>query len=80
MQAEIIAGNIAKICEAAGTSIGNAVRLSIFLTDMREFYTVYKAFERRAGGRPLPFSAIEVPTPLPAPGATMQIEAWVYAP
>jgi enamine deaminase RidA (YjgF/YER057c/UK114 family) len=80
MQAEIIAGNIAKICEAAGTSLGNVVRLLIFLTDMRDFYAVYKAFERRTGGRPLPFSAVEVPAPLPVPGATMQIEAWVYAP
>jgi enamine deaminase RidA (YjgF/YER057c/UK114 family) len=80
MQAEIIAGNIARICEAAGTSISNVVRLLIFLTDMRDFHAVYKAFERRTGGRPLPFSAIEVPGPLPVPGATMQIEAWVYAP
>jgi enamine deaminase RidA (YjgF/YER057c/UK114 family) len=80
MQAEIIAGNIAKLCEAAGTAIGNLVRLLIFLTDMRDFYMVYKAFERRIGGRPLPFSAIETPAPLPVPGATMQIEAWVYAP
>jgi enamine deaminase RidA (YjgF/YER057c/UK114 family) len=80
MQAEIIAGNIAKLCEAAGTSLGNLVRLLIFLTDMRDFYAVYKAFERRTAGRPLPFSAVEVPAPLPVPGATMQIEAWVYAP
>jgi hypothetical protein len=47
---------------------------------MRDFYAVYKAFERRTGGRPLPFSAIEVPGPLPVPGATVQIETWVYAP
>jgi enamine deaminase RidA (YjgF/YER057c/UK114 family) len=79
-QAEIIAGNIAKLCEACGTSLGNIVRLLVFLTDMRDFYAVYKAFERRSGGRPLPFSAIEVPAPLPVPGATVQVEAWVYAP
>jgi enamine deaminase RidA (YjgF/YER057c/UK114 family) len=80
VQADVIAGNIATLCEAAGSSIGNVVRLLIFLTDMRDFYAVYKAFERRMAGRPLPFSAIEVPAPLPVPGATMQIEAWVYAP
>jgi enamine deaminase RidA (YjgF/YER057c/UK114 family) len=79
-QAEIIAGNIAKLCEAAGTSLNNLVRLLVFLADMRDFHAVYKAFERRTGGRPLPFSAIEVPSPLPVPGATVQIEAWVYAP
>jgi enamine deaminase RidA (YjgF/YER057c/UK114 family) len=80
MQAEIIAGNIAKLCEAAGSSLANVVRLLIFLTDMRDFYAVYKAFERRTGGRPLPFSAVEVPSPLPVLGATVQIEAWAYAP
>jgi enamine deaminase RidA (YjgF/YER057c/UK114 family) len=79
-QAEIIAGNIAKLCEAAGTSLGHVVRLLMFLTDMRDFYAVYKVFERRLGGRPLPFSAVEVSSPLPVPGATVQIEAWVYAP
>ena len=26
------------------------------------------------GGRPLPFSAVEAPSPLPVPGATLQIE------
>jgi len=79
-QAEIIAGNIAKLCEAAGSSLGNVVRLLMFLTHMRDFYAVTKVFERRLGGRPLPFSAVEVPGPLPVPGATVQIEAWVYAP
>jgi hypothetical protein len=52
----------------------------LFLTDMREFYPVYKAWERRLGGQPLPFSAVEVPGPLPVPGATVMMEAWVYCP
>ena len=38
------------------------------------------SWERRTGGRPLPFSAVEVPAPLPVPGATVMMEAWVYAP
>ena len=45
----------------------------------REFYPVYKVWERRLGGRPLPFSAVEVPGPLPVPGATVMMETWVYA-
>jgi enamine deaminase RidA (YjgF/YER057c/UK114 family) len=79
-QAEVIIGNIAKLCEAAGTSLANVVRVLQFHTDIREFYPVYKVWERRLGGRPLPFSAIEVPGPLPVPGASVMIEAWVYAP
>ncbi|MGA8496770.1 MAG: RidA family protein [Xanthobacteraceae bacterium] len=80
MQAEAIIGNIARLCAAAGTSLANVVRVLLFFTDIGEFYPVYKAWERRLGGRPLPFSAVEVPGPLPVPGATVMMEAWVYAP
>lgn len=79
-QAECIVDNIARLCQAAGTSLANVVRVLQFHTDIGEFYPVYKVWERRLGGRPVPFSAIEVPAPLPVPGATVQIEAWVYAP
>ena len=56
------------------------MRVLQFHTDIAEFYSVYKVWERRLNGRPLPFSAIEVPAPLPVPGATVMIEAWAYAP
>ena len=56
------------------------VRVLQFHTDIREFYPVYKVWERHLHGRPLPFSAIEVPSPLPVPGATVMIEAWAYVP
>ncbi len=79
-QSDVILDNISRLCKAAGTSLANAVRVLLFLTDMRDFYTVYKACERRLGGQPLPFSAVEVPGPLPVPGATVMMEAWVYAP
>src|SRR6476661_5637227 len=79
-QAECIIGNIAKLCEAAGTSLANVVRVLQFHTDIAEFYPVYKVWERRLGGRPLPFSAVEVLSPLPVPGATVMIEAWAYVP
>jgi enamine deaminase RidA (YjgF/YER057c/UK114 family) len=79
-QAEFIIANIAKLCDAAGTSLANVVRILQFHTDIAEFYPVYKVWERRLGGRPVPFSAVEVPAPLPVPGATVLIEAWAYAP
>jgi len=80
MQAEFIIGNIEKLCAAAGTSLANVVRVLQFHTDIREFYPVYKVWERKLGGSPVPFSAVEVPAPLPVPGATVLIEAWAYAP
>ena len=79
-QADVILDNFSRLCTAAGTSLANAVRVLLFLTDMREFYPVYKAWERRLGGLPLPFSAVEVPGPLPVPGATVMMESWVYCP
>ena len=79
-QAECIVDNVAKLCAAAGTSLANVARVLLFLTDLNEFYPVYKVWERRLGGRPLPFSAIEVPAPLPVPGATVMMEVWAYAP
>jgi enamine deaminase RidA (YjgF/YER057c/UK114 family) len=80
MQAEFIVDNIARLCEAAGTALANVVRVQQFHTDIREFYPVYKVWERKLDGRPVPFSAVEVPSPLPVPGATLLIEAWIYAP
>jgi enamine deaminase RidA (YjgF/YER057c/UK114 family) len=79
-QAEVIIGNFEKLCQAAGTSLANVVRVLQFHTDLDEFFPVYQVWERRLGGRPLPFSAVEVPSPLPVPGATLMIEAWAYVP
>jgi enamine deaminase RidA (YjgF/YER057c/UK114 family) len=80
VQAECIVDNVAKLCAAAGTSLANVVRVLLFLTDLSAFYTVYQVWDRRLGGRPLPFSAIEVPAPLPVPDATVMMEVWAYAP
>jgi enamine deaminase RidA (YjgF/YER057c/UK114 family) len=79
-QAEAIIDNIARLCEAGGTSLANVVRVLLFLTDIAAFYPIYKVWERRLGGQPLPFAAVEVPGPLPVPGATVMMEAWAYAP
>jgi enamine deaminase RidA (YjgF/YER057c/UK114 family) len=79
-QAEVIIDNIARLCESAGTPLANVVRTLLFFTDIREFYPVYKVWERRIGGGQLPFSAVEVPGPLPVPGATVMMEAWFYGP
>jgi enamine deaminase RidA (YjgF/YER057c/UK114 family) len=79
-QAECIVDNVERLCEAAGTSIHNVVRVQQFHTDLGEFYPIYKVWERRLDGRPFPFSAVEVPSPLPVPGATVMIEVWAFVP
>jgi enamine deaminase RidA (YjgF/YER057c/UK114 family) len=79
IQADCIIGNIARLCEAAGTSLANVVRIQQFHTDIAEFHGVYKAWERALQGRPVPFSAVEVPW-LPVPGARLLMDVWAYAP
>lgn len=79
-QAERIIDDAEKLCRAAGTALDNVVRVQLFHTDIAEFYPVYKAWERRLGGAPVPFSAVEVPAPLPVPGASVLMDIWVYAP
>lgn len=79
-QAEIIIDHASRLCEAAGTSIANAVRIQQFHTDMADFYPVYKEWEEVLDGAPVPFSAVEIPAPLPVPNATLLMDIWVYCP
>jgi enamine deaminase RidA (YjgF/YER057c/UK114 family) len=68
------------ICQAAGTSLEHVVRIQQFHTDLREFYPAYQVWQRYLPARPLPFSAVQVPAPLPVPGCTVLLDLWVYAP
>lgn len=79
-QAENILDNVERLCAAAGTSFKNVVRVQQFHTDIAEFYSVHEVLARRLGGQPVPFSAVEVPHPLPVPGCTVMLDIWVYAP
>lgn len=79
-QAECILENAEKLCRAAGTSLANVVRIQQFHTDIGEFYPVHRAWQRHLGERALPFTAVEVPSPLPVPGCTLLMDLWVYAP
>ncbi len=79
-QAECILENAERLCRAAGTSLANVVRVQQFHTDIGEFYPVHRAWQRHLGDRALPFTAVEVPSPLPVPGCTLLMDLWVYAP
>lgn len=79
-EAQCIINHASTLCEAAGTSITNAVRIQQFHTDITEFYPVYQAWEAALNGAPVPFSAVEVPGPLPVPGAGLLMDIWVYCP
>lgn len=79
-QARYIIDQASALCEAAGTSIANAVRIQQFHTDISDFYPVYQAWEMTLEKAPVPFSAVEVSAPLPVPDATLLMDIWVYCP
>lgn len=69
-----------RLCEEAGTSIENVVRIQQYHTDLSQFHDCCRAWIRRLGDRPLPLSAVAVPPPLAVPGCTVMVDLWVYAP
>ena len=79
VQADCILQNAEAICEIAGTSLGNIVRVQHFLTDISDFYEVYQVWQQHLPGAPIPFSAIEIPS-LPVPGCRLLMDLWFYAP
>ena len=78
-QMDHMLGNAQKLCEAAGTSLANVVRIQQFHTDLKDFYPAYQVWEQHLPGQYLPYSAVEVPF-LPVPGCTVQLDLWVYVP
>jgi enamine deaminase RidA (YjgF/YER057c/UK114 family) len=78
-QMDAMLQNAEKICGAAGTSLKNVVRIQQYHTDLAEFHNAYQAWEKHLPGQHLPFSAVKVPF-LPAPGCTVQLDLWIYAP
>ena len=79
-QADAILDSAENLCAAAGTSLANVVRSQQFYTDIADFYAVHRAWQRRLPGHPIPFSAVQVPGPLPVPGCTVMMDLWVYVP
>jgi enamine deaminase RidA (YjgF/YER057c/UK114 family) len=79
-QASTIYNYAEAICGAANTSIENLVRAQYFVPAIADFRGIAAAFSGRYGDRPQPFWCIETPSPLPAPGAAMIADFWIYAP
>ncbi len=69
-----------RICKAAGTTMANIVRAQYFMTDVGAFPGVELAWMSRQGRQPHPFVCVQVPGALPAPGALLTADFWIYAP
>ena len=67
------------ICQAAGTTLKNAVRIQQFHADLADLPATLEVWSEATDGMPLPLSPIEVPW-LPVPNARLQLDLWVYIP
>jgi enamine deaminase RidA (YjgF/YER057c/UK114 family) len=80
VQASTIYNYAEAICAAANTSIEKLVRAQYFVPAIANFRGIAAAFSARYGARPHPFWCVETPSALPAPGAAMIADFWIYAP
>jgi enamine deaminase RidA (YjgF/YER057c/UK114 family) len=69
-----------RIAKAAGVSAANIVRAQWFMADATQFAGVQLAWMSRFGNAPHPFVCVQPPAPLPAPGAALTADFWIYAP
>lgn len=76
---EHIASALRSICAAAGASLENVVRIHEFHADLADFYPAHRAWQEAFAGAPVPCTAVQVPGPLPIPGCSAIVDAWVYA-
>ena len=79
-QMRSILSRAGEICKRAGTSLENVVRIQHFHTDLNELFPALEVWQEMLPGLPLPFTAIGVPRHMPAPGVSVLLDLWVYAP
>jgi enamine deaminase RidA (YjgF/YER057c/UK114 family) len=68
------------VCALAGTDLSRIVRIQHFHTDLREFLPALEVWQQVLPARPLPFTAVETPPHMPAPGVSLIADLWVHAP
>jgi 2-iminobutanoate/2-iminopropanoate deaminase len=73
VQTEQALANLATILEAAGSSMANLVKTSVFLRDLNDFQGMNEVYAAKVGDRPPARSTFEVAN-LPS-GARVEIEA-----
>jgi 2-iminobutanoate/2-iminopropanoate deaminase len=72
-QTEQALANVQAVLEAAGSSMGNLVKTSVFLVDLDDFQAMNAVYAARVGDRPPARSTFQV-AKLPS-GALVEIEA-----
>lgn len=76
-QTEQVLRNLGAILEAAGSSLDNLVKTTVFLTSLADFAAMNEVYARFVGERPPARATVEV-SALPS-GALVEIEAVAHA-
>jgi enamine deaminase RidA (YjgF/YER057c/UK114 family) len=76
---EYVFGRLRDICEAGGTDLASALLLRAFVTDVADGYAVHAAVKDWIPEDPPCVSVVEVPPPLQVAGASVIVDAVVYA-
>ncbi|HZT90003.1 MAG TPA: RidA family protein [Stellaceae bacterium] len=76
-QAAAIFDYAAALCEAAGASLTNLLRATYFVSDIAAFPGIATAWSDRFGSQPHPFTCIQTPPAMPAPGSCLIADFWI---
>jgi enamine deaminase RidA (YjgF/YER057c/UK114 family) len=79
LQGALLLSYMDAVCKAVGVSAANVVRAQYFLTDIRDFAGIARAWQDRYGRQPHPFTSVQVPGPMPIAGAVALADFWVFA-
>jgi enamine deaminase RidA (YjgF/YER057c/UK114 family) len=79
-QAAAIYRYVDALCAAVGTSMANVVRAQYFVSSIDAFPGIASAWSNMRGEQPHPFLCVQVPGALPAPGAVVMADLWIYVP
>jgi enamine deaminase RidA (YjgF/YER057c/UK114 family) len=79
LQGAMLMSYMDAVCRAVGVSAANVVRAQYFLTDVRDFAGIGRAWQDRYGRQPHPFACVQAPGPMPIAGAVALADFWVFA-
>jgi enamine deaminase RidA (YjgF/YER057c/UK114 family) len=79
LQGALLLSYMDAVCKAVGVSAANVVRAQYFLTDIRDFAGIARAWQDRYGRQPHPFACVQAPGPMPIAGAVALADFWVFA-
>ena len=61
------------------TAMANVLRAQYFVSEVTAFPGIAMAWASRFAGQPHPFVCIQTPPAMPAPGAALIADFWIYA-